>query len=225
VGSLVPEQPVFVVLDRPDHHIDRVVFHLEPGEIAGLVVVGLEGPGAKLEVATQSRVFGQLGRFPQLGCRRLHLVGVDFVVWLGSQSTRGVPTNDRVLAPKRAAAGGRLPSRRFELLLGHVAGVKPGAERLDARRLQKRRIISQTIPGTVVDLRVSFDSGVVDALQEGVAVPIGLAPEDGIHASSSVDQEGDHPTLAVREPALIGGQSNRGVLGELLFDGGPAAIG
>ena len=53
---LVAREPIEVGLDRPDHDVERVALHVEPGKIARLILVGLQGRGPELEVPAKTGV-------------------------------------------------------------------------------------------------------------------------------------------------------------------------
>ena len=69
VRGLVTVQAVFVGLDRPDYDIKRVVLHIHPRKIAGLILIIQQRTRAQFEVFPEPCVFGQCRRFAQFaGC-------------------------------------------------------------------------------------------------------------------------------------------------------------
>jgi hypothetical protein len=80
VRGLVAVALVLVGLDRPDDHVDRVVLHVHPGHVAGLVLVGAQGFGAEREVALESGLGGHTRRGGQLGSAAVLVRGIGDVV-------------------------------------------------------------------------------------------------------------------------------------------------
>ncbi len=50
MSGFVSEKLVFVCFDGADDHINCIVFHVEPGHIAGLVLIVQQGFRPKLQV-------------------------------------------------------------------------------------------------------------------------------------------------------------------------------
>jgi hypothetical protein len=99
VSRLIAEQLVLVVLDGPDHDIDRVVLHVHPGDVTRLVFVGLERICAQTQVVRQPRVACQLGCFPELRSRRSMLFRELLMVRHGNQRPCCVSPHEGVEAP------------------------------------------------------------------------------------------------------------------------------
>ena len=57
--STVAIQCILVGFDRADDQFNRVIFHIHPGHIRSLVVIGLQGLGTQLQVSGKFFVFRQ----------------------------------------------------------------------------------------------------------------------------------------------------------------------
>ena len=196
-----------------------VGLHVEPGQVARLVLVGLQRPGAKLEVAAEPRVVGELGGFAELGGRAGHRGGVDLMVRRGHQPTGAVPAYHRVVPAQGPPGGGRSLGRPFELLGGQIRGIELGACGPRPRAGDERAVPVEAVPRPVVDLDEPPGGSVGHARQQGIAGMVVLLLVDGVHLRRSLDQEREHAALAVGQPGQVGREPDRGVLGHFARDG------
>ena len=160
--GLLPEQAVDVGLDRADDHIDPVGLHVEPRQVARLILVGFEGPGAKLEIPPEAGVVGERRRLPELGGCPAHGRGVDLVVGDGHEPSGTVPAHDGVLSAEGAARRGRGVGGSLELLGGQVMRIELRAGGALARAGDERPIPIEPVPRAVVDLDEAACRGVLE---------------------------------------------------------------
>ncbi len=218
--ALVAEELVLVRLDRADHHVYRVVLHVEPGDVAGAVVVGEERLGALLEVVPERRRVGELRSLAQLPGGDLRLLGVGDVIRDGDEGARRIAAHQRVETLQRIAVRLRRGRRAVERALRDVVRVEVRAGRLRSHAGDERFVVGQPIPWAVVDLHEPARVGVRHGLQQRVAIAVRLPPVDGVHRARRVDEKREHPPLLRRERARVVTQLDRRVLGETLLDGG-----
>ena len=64
-GRAIAVEAVLVGLNRADDQLDGVVFHVHPGHVGGLVVIGQQRRGAQIQVTGELRIFRQAGSLPQ----------------------------------------------------------------------------------------------------------------------------------------------------------------
>src|SRR5207249_3352771 len=105
---------------------------VEPGDIAGSVVVGQEGFGAKLKVRSEPRIVGEGSGLAELGSGSLDGVGECLAVRNGDESAGGVATDERVLAAESERSIWGLGAGGLELGRGHVGRIEPCAQWLRA---------------------------------------------------------------------------------------------
>ena len=201
-----------------DDDIDGVVFHLHPGEVAGLVVAAEQGLGAQLEIALEAGVFGQLRRLFQFGGGQLERFAKSFVVGPCDQPAVLVPADKSVEAAQVLRALGRFGRGGFEFLLGDVRGIVVGAGRFRAGPLDERFIAGQTVPGAVVDLGVAAHAGVGDAGQQRVEVAVSLLLKKAVHHVGGLDEEREHPPLVFRKDGQVAFEPEGGVVAKPLLD-------
>ena len=114
------------------------------------------------------------------------------VVRHGTQRALRVATQHRVLAARTGQVGA------LELLLGHVERIELGARGLRTDARHERRVVGETVPRAVVDRRETLRVRVAgQALEQRVAVAVGLLPEQAVHDVRSVDEQAEHAALVV----------------------------
>ncbi len=56
---------IFVGFNRANDHVNGVVLHIHPGQIAGLVAIGRDGVSAQVQITLELRIVGIGGRLAQ----------------------------------------------------------------------------------------------------------------------------------------------------------------
>jgi len=210
-SGLVAVELVLVGLDGAEDQVDGIVLHGHPGHVAFQVFAGQQGVGTQLQIVRESIVVSQFRRFPQQFRRPLQGFGEKLVVGNGFQLAFLVPPDHGV--ERRLTLG----VRGLELLLGHGVGIEIRAGGLGADALDEGLVGIQPIPGTVVDAREPPRGIVVDLiLQQVLARPVGLAPEQVVHDLGSVDQLRKHGALVLAQVAQVGRELHRRVDAEAL---------
>ncbi len=211
-ARLVVVQPVLVHLDRPDHDVDGVVLHVHPRHVAGAVVVGQQRLGAELEVALEARVLGELRRRRELLRRDGDLLHKRLAIRDRAERAVLRAPHEGVQAPQRVGHALRGIQRGLELGLGDIRRIHVGPCGFRADPVEERGVAVQPVPRTVVDLEIAARRRVGHAGQELLLVAVGLHPEGGVHLLGRLDEERNHPTLALGQLIEVGREPDRRVL-------------
>jgi len=219
---LGPIQLVVVGLDRADDDIDRVGLHVHPRQVAGLIVIAQQRLRPKLEVAPEAGILGQGCGVSQLGRRPLHLRTKGHSIGHRSQASQPIPSNQGVETAQGSPATRRGARDRIKLRRGDVVGVEVGAEGHGSDLGHEGLVAVEPVPGAVVDLGEPPQGRSGHGGEDAVRRSGHLEPVDLIHLPRGVDQERQHATGRIGEPAQVGVEPDRGVGGEEVLG---AAVG
>ena len=155
VAGFIPEELIFIRLDGPDDHIDPVVFHLHPGKVAGLVLIGQEGVRPELQVPLQPWVLRKIGGGEKKVGGPAHRLGKGLRIGNRHQFPDVIPPDHGIEASQGFAPIQGHGNRSLELLHRHVLGIEPGPGGLRSRTGDEGRVPVDTVPGPEVDHPVS----------------------------------------------------------------------
>ena len=210
-GRLVTKQAVLVGLYRPDDNIDRVVFHIHPQHVAGVVVIAEERLCTGFQVCGKLAVIGQSRSFTQQlrGCRQLIRVGD--IVWQHVEFTLRVSSEQRIKIIFSRQLG------RFKFLHRHVCRVKVCPQRFCRIALYEGRFVGQPVPGSIVQLGKLARFRVIDRRQKRLLRAQRLVPVQLVHDFGCPDQLDQHLLLPIAEAREVGRQRKRRVYSLALF--------
>ncbi len=117
----------------------------------------------------------------------------------------GLPADHRIQALELRVFRG------FELFPRHVLGIEPRSGRLGTGAVDEGRVVAETVPGPVVDLREAAQRRVLDRAQQPVLLAIGLEPERLVHVVAGLDHELQHLPLGVGQLPDVRRQADGGI--------------
>ena len=173
IGTLQAEKLVVVRLVRAQDQVHLAVVHLQPVDIALVVVVGAEGLHLAQQVFLHAGLDGDVGRSRQVIGNLVDMLAIRVMEPDGLQSTVFPAADKRIGAVLvRIVEGGEF---RFR----HVGRIEIGAGKAILIALYEGYAVG-AVPRAILDFHIGLLGRILDSLQQGLFVAEILLPVHGV---------------------------------------------
>ena len=214
IRSLHPEDAIEIGLIRCKDQIDLRVLQIQPGNVAGVVIVAEQSIRAQVQIMCKRRIGRELRRRPQIGGHRLHPLSISHVIRVGEETVRNahhrLAQSGRKVERRRpdhrprAVERGLLLRMRRGVFLNHSTG-GPERIKLVARNQRffgdERGVVAGLghIPPAPIDREQAVHVSVLRHVVYRPSAQVALVQINLIHQVAGVGELGDHLLLDGRQ--------------------------